>query len=96
MLAERRLLLVKVATTDGKVWLHQYHFPSDQVERQKLADAMTGKLLSLEKPTGHIILENPLAAYNIGAIVRLEWQLSGPSGEVAEVEQRIAGLNIDR
>ena len=96
MLAERRLLLVKVATTDGKVWLHQYHFPEDSLERQKLADTMTSRLLSLEKPAGHILFENPLAAYNISTLVRLEWQLSGPSGEVAEVEQRIAGLNIDR
>ena len=96
MIEQRRLLLVKVATTDGKVWLHQYHFPSDRIERQNLADSMTAKITSLEKRRGHVIFENPLAAYNLSTIVRLEWQLSGPSGEVAEVEQRIAGLNIDR
>ncbi len=93
---EQRLLLVKVATTDGKLWFHRYHFPSEGAERRGLADSMTGKILALEKGKGHLLFENPLAAYNISKIVRLEWMVSGPLMEVAEVEQRIAGLNIDR
>ena len=96
MIEQYRILLVKVATTDGKLWMHRYQFPSESIERQQLADSMTTRLQALEKRRGHIIFENPLAAYNVTKIVRLEWQLSGPSTEVAEVEERIAGLNIDR
>ena len=96
MIEQFGILMVKVATTDGKLWIHRYHFPSDRTERQTLADSMTAKISVLEKRRGHIIFENPLAAYNVSKIVRLEWQISGSSMDVTEVEQRIAGLNIDR
>lgn len=89
-------LVVKVSTTDGKISFHQYPLPGDARQRGALIDDLIKKTNRFHRPHGAIVLHNPLTIYNITTIVKIEWQAVGSSTEVAEVEQRIAGLNIPR
>ena len=53
-------------------------------------------LASVREANPMFTLNNPPAAYNVNHVVKVEWDIVGPQGEVAEARRRIAGLNIPR
>ena len=94
-------LQVKVVVITGRLILHQYPLMSplsadtDAIEEE--ARALLHQLLSeIYNANPMFVLNNPPVLYNRDHLVSIEWDVSGPSQNIAEVRRRIAGLNIPR
>ena len=94
-------LRLKVVMVTGRLILHHYQLASplsanaDVIEEE--ARGLLHQLLSeIYGANPLFVLNNPPALYNRDHMVSIEWDVSGPSQNLAEVRRRIAGLNIPR
>ena len=94
-------LRVKVVMVTGRLILHHYQLASplsadaDVIEEE--ARGLLHHLLSgIYGADPLFVLNNPPVLYNRNHMVSIEWDVSGPSQNLAEVRRRIAGLNIPR
>ena len=94
-------LQLKVVMVTGRLILHQYRLVSpptadaDAIEEE--ARRLLHQLLSeIYSANPLFVLNNPPVLYNREHLVSIEWDVSGPSHNIAEVRRRIAGLNIPR
>ena len=94
-------LRVKVLMVTGRLILHQYPlvspFSADADVIEEEARALLHQLLSeIYNANPMFVLNNPPVLYNRDHMVSIEWDVAGPSQNLAEVRRRIAGLNIPR
>ena len=94
-------LQVKVVVVTGRLILHHYPLMSplsadaDAIEEE--TRALLFQLLSeIYKANPMFVLNNPPVLYNRDHMISIEWDVTGPSQNIAEVRRRIAGLNIPR
>ena len=85
----------------GREIRHEYELASpatadiDSIEEE--TKALLYRLLSeIYQANPLFVMNNPPVLYNRDHLVRIEWDVSGPSQNIEEVRRRIAGLNIPR
>ncbi len=101
MTSERFRLQVKVVVVTGRLIMHQYELASPLSADPDVVEEETKMLLfqllsEIYKANPLFVLNNPPVLYNRDQLVSIEWDVSGPSQNLAEVRRRIAGLNIPR
>jgi hypothetical protein len=101
MASENFRLQVKVVMLAGREILHEYELASplaadiDAIE-EETKGLLYALLSEIYKANPLFVMNNPPVLYNRDHLVRIEWDVSGPSQNIAEVRRRIAGLNIPR
>ena len=101
MAGENFKLQVKVVMLAGREIRHEYQLLSPLTADLDTIEEETKRLLHdllsmIFNATPLFVMNNPPVLYNRDHLVRIEWDVSGPSQNIAEVRRRIAGLNIPR
>ena len=101
MTSERFTLQVKIVMLTGREIQHEYGLVSPLTADLDAIEEETKRLLyallsEIYKANPLFVMNNPPVLYNRDHLVRIEWDVSGPSQNIAEVRRRIAGLNIPR
>ena len=101
MTSESFRLQVKIVMLAGREIQHEYELVSPLTADLDAIEEETKRLLynllsEIYKANPMFVMNNPPVLYNRRHLVRIEWDVSGPSQNIAEVRRRIAGLNIPR
>ena len=101
MTSETFRLQVKIVMLAGREIQHEYELVTpltadlDAIE-EETKGLLYNLLSEIYKANPLFAMNNPPVLYNRRHLVRIEWDVSGPSQNIAEVRRRIAGLNIPR
>ncbi len=101
MTSESFSLQVKIVMLTGREIAHDYELVVPSIANLDAIEEETKRLLfellsKIYNAQPLFVMNNPPVLYNRDHLVRIEWDVSGPSQDIAEVRRRIAGLNIPR